>query len=286
MPTGIIFGLGALFCWGLCNSLAPAVIKKIGPIPTIFWRYLWEAIIFVPIFLYFFQTFNFNWLYILLTIIIAFVGYIPVVTFYQALKVGKIGVVAPVAQSSAVITVILSVLFFQETLSPLQIFAIALIILGVFIMSINFADFKSSAILDKNSGLIWALVTCLLWGVVFALFQIPINILGPILTAIVLEIATGIYALITLKLKHQNLKFIGDKKLLWITFLMGLFGAAAITLFNYGVQNYTVSLVVPVALANPLISIIYGRLVYKEHLAKQQILAASSIIAGIILISL
>ncbi|MFA7654104.1 MAG: DMT family transporter [Candidatus Magasanikbacteria bacterium] len=286
MSIGIIFGLGALICWGLESALAPTVIKKIGAIPTIFWRYLWEIIIFVPIFLYFLPTFNFNPLYLIFTIAIAFVGYIPVITFYRALKVGKIGVIAPVAHSSIVITVVLSILFFQETLQPLQVGAIVLIILGVLIMSINFSDFKSSEIFNKSSGLGEALITCLLWGIVYVLFKIPINILGPILTAIVLETATGFYALITLKLQHQNLKFAGDKKLLGITFLMGLFGAVAITLCNYGVQNHNVSLVVPVAMASPLVAMIYGRLVYKELLTKQQIIAGLLIIAGIVLISL
>jgi len=286
MSTGIIFGLGALVCWGLSNSLAPLVIKKIGPIPTVLWRYLWEALIFVPIFIYFWPTFHFNLFFILLTFLIAFIGYIPVVTFYRALNVGKIGVVAPVSNSSIVITVILSMAIFRETPSLWQIFAIALIILGVLVMSINLSDFKSSQIFNKNSGLGWALITCLLWGIVFALFKIPINVIGPILTAIVLEVATGLYAMATLMLQRQSLKFAGDQKLLGVAFLIGLFGALGITLFNYGVQNYNVSLVVPIALSNPLISIIFGRLAYKEHLAGRQIWAGLLIIGGIVLISL
>jgi len=286
MQTGIIFGLISLICWGLSNSFAPVVIKKLGPLKTTFWRYIWELILFVPIFFYFYKNFNFDLKWILITFVIAFIGYIPVLTFYKGLEIGKLGIVAPVANSSIIFTVLLSIIFFKESLNPLQILSIILIIFGIILISLNFSDLKSSEIFQKTSGLSWALITCLLWGLVFFLFKMPVNHLGPIFTSILLESIIAVYAGVQLKIKKQSLKFEENKKLMLMVFLMGLFGAGGILMFNYGIQNYNVSLVVPIALANPIIAVVYGKFVYKESLKLQQIFAVLLIILGIIFISL
>ncbi|ACX73262.1 protein of unknown function DUF6 transmembrane [Methanocaldococcus vulcanius M7] len=56
---------------------------------------------------------------------------------YYALYKGKASIVVPLSSIGPAITVILSILFLKETLTPTQIIGITLVILGVILLSIS-----------------------------------------------------------------------------------------------------------------------------------------------------
>ncbi|NPA62362.1 MAG: EamA family transporter [Methanococci archaeon] len=56
---------------------------------------------------------------------------------YYALYKGKASIVVPLSSIGPAITVILSILFLKETLTPIQIIGITLVILGVILLSVS-----------------------------------------------------------------------------------------------------------------------------------------------------
>ncbi len=71
--------------------------------------------------LLFFSKLVFNTKYVFIAFIISLVGYLAILSFYRALKIDKVGVVLPIANSSLLFAVLFSVLFYGENLSPIQI---------------------------------------------------------------------------------------------------------------------------------------------------------------------
>lgn len=162
--------------------------------------------------------------------------------------------------------------------------SIILILVGVILISLDFNDLKNSHLFKRSSGIPYALITCFLWGLVYFLFKIPVNVLGPILTSFILELGILLYSGIHISLSKSGYS-LSNKKILLYVFLVAFFGAIGTLFFNLGIKNYNVSIVAALTFANPLVATLYGKIVYKEKLYLQQYMAIALMIIGVILIS-
>jgi transporter family protein len=282
----IIFGIIAMFGFGLSNAISQIPSKEIGSRRTVFFRGIFVSFLLLLILLFFLDKAVFPVKYILIAFVISFLGFIPLVTFYEALKRGKIGIISPIANSSVIFTILFSTLFFKESLSSLQILSIVLIIIGIILSSLNLKDIKDSNLFKVSSGVPHALVTCFLWGLVFFLFKIPVMALGPILSAFLNEFGILIFSGINLAISKISFS-IPEKKILRYIFLVAIFGVIGTVFFNLGIakENSSLSIVAAITFASPLVATLYGKFVYKEKLNFQQWFAIILILIGIISIS-
>ena len=284
ISIGIIFGILSMIGLGLNAALAKVPVVKIGPHRTVFFRDMGTSVLLFISLLFFLNSAVFSPLYIAIAFIISFLGYVPLVTFYKAMRVGKIGVVVPVSNSAVVFTVLFSVIFFMEQLSIVQVFSILLIVIGIVVISVNFKDLRKSQLFKFSSGIPYALATCLLWGLVFFLFKIPVMVIGPILTALIIELGGMFFSGIAIATRKESFR-LPDRRILKYIILVAISGAAGTLFFNMGVQIADVSIVAALTFSNPWITTIYGRFVYKEKLKTAQYLAILFILSGIVLIS-
>jgi len=284
VPLELVFGLLAMLGYGLSNAMAKVPARKLGSRNAIFLRGIFVSLLLLIILLSFSRETSFSPTYILIGFIISVVAYLGFNTFYKALELGKVGIVSPIANSSVIFTIVLSIFFFNESLTWIQVFSIVLITIGIMLISINFKDLENSHLFEISSGIPFALVTCLLWGLVFFLYKIPIIILGPILTSFIIEFGMLISAGTDLKISKTYSNLPNKKETIHI-FFVALFGAAGTLFFSLGVNMSDVSVVAALAFANPLISTIYGKFLYKENLSIPQYVAIFLMLTGIILIS-
>ncbi|MFA6467236.1 MAG: EamA family transporter [Patescibacteria group bacterium] len=281
---GILFGFVAMLSFGMGNAIAKVAIQKIGSEKTIFYRNVIISILLFLVLIFFGQDSVFSVKYILIASTIAVVGYIPLLFFYKALNLGKVGIVSPVANSSTIFTVLFSIIFFHEVISFGQGLSITLIILGIILISLNPKDLKNSHILKISSGIPYALITSVLWGLVFFLWKIPVDVLGPILTVLIVEFITMLCSATHIYVRKKDFK-LPDKRILKYLFFIALGGAIGGLFFNMGIQRANVSIVSPIAAAAPLVATLYGKLVFKEKISKLQYGAIALIILGVILVS-
>lgn len=279
---GIIFGLISMLGFGLGNAISQIPVKKIGNKKTIFYKNMFMSIVLIIV-LFFTRNINFSLTYILLAIGIGVLGYVSILTFYQSLKIGKVGIVSPITGSSIIFTIIFSIIFFKESLTKIQFFSLFLITLGLIIISIDFRDFKKSSLFDMSSGIIFALITAFLWGLVLFLTKIPVLILGPILTAVVTEFIIFLSSSINIKISKESF-FLKEKWLIKYLLIIALFTVAGTLFFNLGINIANVSIVAALASSNPLVTTIYSRIVYKEKLNLSQYLGGILIVLGIIFV--
>jgi transporter family protein len=285
LVLGIIFGLGAMLSFGFHNAISQVPAKELGSEKTIFYKGFVTSVLFFMFMFFFVKPEQFRAEYFLLSLLLAFVGYLALRFLLNGLKVGKVGVVVPIANTSVIYTVLLSFIFFGERLSTFQYLAILLIVIGVFVVSVNFNEFKNTHKLFKSSGIYHAIFTSLLWGILYFVMKIPVNVIGPILTSFFIEFGATIFSYIHLKVNDETINF-PKKSMIKYLVLVGILIGLGTLLMNLGFMYYKVSFVAVLVFSSPIVSTLYGKFVYKDKLSSQQWFATFLILAGLVVISL
>jgi drug/metabolite transporter (DMT)-like permease len=285
LELGILLGLIALISGGLSNAMVKTPSQVEGVNKTIFYRNLFITILLLALVILTPDKTNFSWKYAIFTFLLAIFGYIPMYYYYKATTVGKIGVVSPVSSGNILIAIILATIFFHERLTSLQYLAIAVIIFGVVLISLNVKDFKSSKIFQVESGIPYALIAALGWGIWMAFVKISIDNLGPYLASFIGELTILLIATFLLIKSKENFGLKTNKSLY---FLLPI----AIFLFAWEIGYYTglkvanVSIIVALSSASPIVVALFGRFFYKEKLSSKQYMAIMIIIIGMIALSI
>ena len=135
-----------------------------------------------------------------------------------------------------------------------------------------------------SHGVGYALLACILWGVVFFLFKFPVNILGPILTSFIIEFIILICAGFNIFVSKEKLKFNDNSLWKWLI-AAGFFTAIGTIFYNLGINIANISLVSAIAFSNPLVASIMGAVIYKEKLGLKKYLGILLVVLGIFLLS-
>ncbi len=283
---GILFGIIAMVSWGIVDFFIKKLTKQIGTYHTVLYRSFFSAIVLLIASLYFTRTIFTSRSSLLILIIIGFTGYLAYIFYVRGIEVGHVSIISPVAHSSAIITVLLSLVFFKESLNIIQIMALVLIIAGVVLVSFKYSEFKK----EKHrfvKGFIWALAAVVGWGVTFFLWKIPLSDTSPFVVAFYIESLIFIFAFISsVPLKEKIISPLINKKIWLFVLSAGIITALGSLTYTIGINLEYVSLVAPIAAASPFIAVIMAYLFLKEKLELNQIIAVALIIIGLITIAL
>ena len=239
------------------------------------------ALGFIPLFR---DTVNFDVKYILLGALIATASYMGLFFYIKAIKHGKVGLVSPVASSSLVFSVLVGVIFLGDYLTVSRAIAIIAVLFGVTLLSINFKSFKNSGLFDKATGIPYAILAALVWGLTIPFFSIPSEKLGPLLFTLVLEGTILVISLITLHIKTEPLKLLGREKSKFPTLVLASILAFVGSFFqNYAYSTQQIIVTVTIISATPLVSIWAGKILHSDRLTKLQYLGAVLAVSGGIL---
>lgn len=282
-----LFSLIALICWGLGNSLAKKYSKCLGPSKLVVYRNLVTVCITaIAMFLFWSKTvFNIN--YIFLGFALATLGYIGYFFFLKGVETGNLGVISPISSSRIIISALVGTTFLKDYLSGLQWFFVLIIFFGVALSSINLKDLKKSEVFMLKSGIPFALLNAVIWGVVYPLYSIPSTILGAFLFSFILELTGLFLSLVQTRFNHRSIILTKTefKENFTGLFMVGLMGGLGSVFINLGYSTGYVGIVSAVSSAVPLIAITYGKFIYNEQLNKRQIYAIVLMMVGIVLLA-
>lgn len=281
--SGIIFAFVSMFAFGLSTVAARDPIKRVGPYNTIIYRGIITSLSALVIFIFIPFSYALNPFYIMIAAGIGLLGFIPYYTFLKAIDISKIGLISPITGSSFLVTVMLSVLFYGETLGPLRILSVFIILLGVVLLTIDTSVLKKDG-LRLLPGIGLAFITFFLWGLFFFLNKIPVMVIGPFLFLLISEIFVFLPAVFINMKKGRLIR--PDKTTSVKLFLCGLFIAVAGSAFNIGITLTDMSIVTPITKASPIIAVIGARIFYGEKMKSYQYAAVLIVITGIIGLSL
>lgn len=288
LVIALIAGLGSMLGWGAADFFAKKTIDKIDDVRTLLWS---QAIGVVPLLVIFLanpETPNFSWSTPFLLVAFGVVSALAYLPLYNGFSKGKVSVLSPIFASYAVVVAVLSTIFFHEHLSLGRVIAIAVVCLGILLVSTDVRElrqiFKRKA--KPTSGVPEVVSAMLLYSVWLVLFDQFLQDRNWVSCLLIVRIAASLTLVVYARLRRRKM-VVGNKKLWQPLALIGLFDVAAFSFVSYGFSHTHLTSVVAVLSATFSVpTIILAALFLKERLQRIQVIAVAIILGGVALISL
>lgn len=289
----IFTGLGAMLGWGFADFFAKKTVDQVGSIVSLVWAHVFGTLVLILFAFYKFQILN-QTMSISTDLevwgLLAFFGALQAIVYllaYEGFGKGQLSILNPIFASYSGLAAIISIVVFKEVLTlPLAI-ALVVIFMGVVLLSI-----ESTSFLDKRLNLSHApgfkevglaALFAAFWQVYWDRF------LGEgdwLLYTLFMYGFMALTAFIIARVKKVNLQV--KKSNLWkFLFLIGFCEVIAYLALSLGfaATRYT-SIVIILAGAFSLPTIILAHIFLKERFNKLQAFGAFGIITGIIVLSI
>lgn len=278
MQLTILFAVLSLLGFGLDQNLSQDAAQALGSKQALFWRGLILSIALGVVAII--TTHRVNPTSLAIGLGIGLLGYIPVLCFYQALRIGKLGVVVPIATANGLITTLLAIGILHERLSAPALGAILIIISGTIGLSLDLTALRQRKFIFAE-GTLFSLLACLGWGVVFFLYKYPTDALGPTLSAFLIEFGVFVMSALHLALRRDHIVR-GVQRVLPRLAAMSACAFIGVLSFTLAIERGPVAVTVTIASAGGVIGLLYGRVIKGDHLRVGQYISAALIISGII----
>lgn len=285
IEVGVVFAILTMLSWGIADFLAKKAIDRIGYKKSLLIN---QSIALGPIFVYailFFNIPEISTSLILITIATAFLALVGYLSFYKGLQKGNISVVSPITSSWAVVTTLLAIVIFGETLSSLQIVGVLGIFIGIFLTSTNLKEFKKSIRQGTSNGVLEAIIAMVSWGLTFLLVKPIVDAAGPVMAVLFLRAIMLVFLFSWVRISRTK---IGIPTKLIFLFLIGsgLLDVFGFVTYSIGITTEFLSIVSPIVAIFPAVTIMLAYVFLKERLVNNQKIGIVTILTGLVLISL
>jgi drug/metabolite transporter (DMT)-like permease len=280
IKVGVLLAIVPLVMWGAGDYVAAKMSRKMSVFATNFVYSFYGILIpFVACIFYGFPSvtvaavIKFTVVSSLLT-----AGFLSMV---KGFSTGATGLIAPIANAYALITFLVSLSFFHESVKLVQFPAAVLIVLGIFLVSYHKEHLKNKVVLYSIG---FGLVAMLLFGVGFALFA-TINTYRWYQNQLLLNVVSFLTAPLLLykyekKLSKKSIRKILTNKLGILGGFLGSIGAMG--LFAAIALGGSVVVVATITSAAPLFTAFLAYIVDREHLTIQQRFGTILVVGGVI----
>lgn len=198
--------------------------------------------------------------------------------FYAALSVGTMGVVAPIAATSAAVPVVVG-LARGETPTQLQVAGIAVALAGVILAS--GPELSGGA---SRRPLVLAALAAVCFGAVAALLAEGSKG-GPgsvLVTLLVMRVVSVTLLGVLLAVRRTGVGVVGSARLLLV---IGALDVAANAAFAYASRSGLLSVVAVLGSLYPVVTVLLAREVLGERLARVQVAGVGATLVGVALLS-
>ncbi len=280
------FSIIAPIGYGIANALSKITGQKVGTQKSVILQTFFASC-FLILFGYFFLGFgavDYKWY--LITFLMAIYGYFPLLFFIKAITKGKAGVIIPIVDLAVVVSLFCAYIFTGQTISPIGLLFVAVILIGVTLLSLDIKDLKNSKVFDLESGILFAIIAALMWGVGFFIWSYPVSHIGALPTSLLIEFGGLCTALFHLHFIQKDTVTDLPKSMLKVGLLIGFFGSLGTLGVNLGIQHVGGAITFALLGARPAVSALVGYFVFKEKLDYKQVACLLIIMAGVVGVSL
>jgi drug/metabolite transporter (DMT)-like permease len=282
---GILFSLAPLIGWGAADYIASKYSRQLLPVTiNLFFS---AGATFITLIVCLFLGFP----EITLVGLLQYLGISMLLTsgflsMVKAFSIGATGVVAPIANSYAVLTAIISVVILSNEMKLTGVVGLIVIVIGIALLTYKKDPNHNKK--DFERSVVFSIMALIFFGVGFSLFDIASsqqwyqnNMLFQ-MTGLV--IATAIYIIWVKKDRIKKIQNASKLPLLYIGSIFG--GLGAVGLFAAFEQVDNVAIPAAIAAAAPLVTAYMAYIYDKEHLTKIQRFASIVIVGGIVLLAI
>lgn len=278
----LVYGLLAMLLFGISTAVAKVSLRENNPVEVAFYMGLVNTVFYITLIAGLSKSINLQTEAVRPTALIVVLSYFPLLFLFRALAMEKVGLVAPITNSSVLFTIIFSFLFFAEKPKLAQAVAMSALILGLVLVTYKPEGGK----IGFSKGIKYAFGACILWGLLYSLLLIPNRSVGPIVTAFFIEAGVFVGAAVHLTLlgvsKGRSINTPDRKNFIFII-VIALSAALAFLCFNAGTAvKFRTANVTAITFSYPLIVAIWGKVFYKENLMARQWLGIVIIIGSIV----
>lgn len=208
--------------------------------------------------------------------------------YFRALQIGDVNKVVPIDKSSTILSILLAVILFRESISIQKMIFVIMIAVGTFLMIT-----KKKAAIQKNperkakwqgSWLVYAVLSAVFASLTSILGKIGVegihSNLGTAIRTVVVLIMAWVIVFVTGK--QATVKNIEKKEMGFIC-LSGLATGASWLCYYKALKDGVASIVISVDKLSMLIAIAFSYLVFKEKLTGKALAGLALITAGTLL---
>ena len=282
MP-GVFFGIISMLGFGAQDFVMAGASRRIGALRTSLW-FMAIALGFMALLSFFlFTSMTLTATVLLMLLLASALSLIGLLAFNEGLRAGNVSVVATLGNTWGAVTAILGIVLLGEAITQLQVFAIALIVIGTALVSLELKRVLRGQG-KTGRGVKFAVITLLSWGIYYFLLGSLVKDIGWFDTAFLTTlISVAFFILYGLATGSRMAVGKADLPILMLIGILSLFGFLA---YNIGVSyNYT-SIVAPISSASPIITISLALLLLKERLRTSQKAGIVLVLIGLISLSL
>ncbi|MGH7868246.1 MAG: DMT family transporter [Candidatus Dormibacteraceae bacterium] len=281
--VSVLFGLTSMLGFGFSNAYSKPLAQEFGPSRFIFYRELILSVVLGVAALPSYSQAVDHWDVAALAVGLGVAGYVPFLAFIHGIRRSPLGVVAPIAAASPLITVLLSFAFLKVAIGQVEWLAIALVVLANVLVSFEFTDLRRSKLFQLSSGVPLAMVAVVGWGFFFFFLIALTRALGPWVTAFLSELGVTLAVGIHLLLTAQKVSW---RDLVRFSVISnGLLSCIAILSFTIGVSHFNIGIVAALSHSTALISSGLGAVLYQERMQIKEKLGAGIMVIGVAIIS-
>lgn len=286
---GIILGLLAGFFDSVKNVFAKKDTKEYSETTVNFVWMLFATLITLPL-----ALFNipgaFSLKLLIIFICVTLLDFFAYIFYLRSLKFSDLSLSLPMLALTPVFVLIISYLFFNETVTLLALVGIGLIIAGGYLLNVQKGNLSLLAPLEnivKNKGVRYMLFTSILWGFANSLHKLGVTESSPLFyTGVSYLLLTLLYLALLLYQNRKELRVLTQLKDMKVLAPVGILEGIT-ALFQFASQGMIASSVITISLkrSSILFSALFGALFFKENI-KNRLLPIGLILVGIVLVSL
>ena len=216
-----------------------------------------------------------SWLFLILSGIATGASWL---CYFRALRLGSVNKVVPIDKSSTALTILLSLIIFQENITWLKALCAAAILAGALLMIQKKDDTTES---KSRAWLLFAVLSAVFASLTAILAKIGISGVESILGTAIRTCVVLVMAWIVVAVKG-NLREVRNtpKRELGFIALSGIATGASWLCYFRALQDGPASVVVPIDKLSILVTIAFSYIVFKEKLSRRALLGLALIVAG------
>lgn len=205
--------------------------------------------------------------------------------YFHALQKGDVNKVVPIDKSSTVLTMILAMIFLGEGISLSGLTAIILIGAGTFLM-IEKKETGEKTSKENRQWMAYALLSALFASLTSILGKIGIEGIDSNLGTAIRTFAVLIMSWLVVFATGRKERLIGiQKKELLFIIASGIATGASWLCYYKALQDGPASVVVPIDKLSIIVTIVFSRIAFNEHLTRKASIGLAAIISGTLLIA-
>jgi drug/metabolite transporter (DMT)-like permease len=277
----IIFAVIAYFSWAIGIFFEAVAARRINSYSLTFWGLVIGAILstfYLPFALHLAQGYTSDLLLLNILLALFFIG--GTIIYYEALKLENRSLIGTITSAFPVFTVILSIFFLGERVDLMHAIAIIITFIGLMLCMLDFKEISGGKkIISK--AVVFALIASVCWAIYLAFVKLLVVKVGWFWPNYVVFLLFPLM-LLFMKIRKIELKLPTTNNVFWPLIISAVLVRIAEYSYNFAITKGQVTVVAPIAGANPTLFVVLAFLFLKDPIRKQQILGIVITLTGIV----